>query len=389
MNSHIMPFPQNNIDDYSIPLYTTAGSSTQPSFLVSVPTDVATWYWGDGNTTEETNTPAEHTFTGGASVHIVSVSDIDPVLVTELNISNEPMVNNVTVSQFSNITSIVMPQIGAPVISGLSASTSLESIDISNSFVNTLDISNSLSISHIDIHGSNVADLVIDQSVTNISYVNAQNSFLNSAGVENLVNTIYGSSTVGGYLNLLGIPGIITPDMYFKITDLVNSKFWVILHEPVSVINFSTTAQYDIVPGLLASDSSVASWWWGDGNSTAGNNSPLHTYTDGLSSHIVGVYNINALVVTELHVFSSFITKIDISQAINLHTVAVNDNLLEQSYLDAIIINLDNNGVIGGTLNYDGNPQGPSNAACSAYNNLISKGWGILGDPPFGCVLIP
>ncbi len=67
----------------------------------------------------------------------------------------------------------------------------------------------------------------------------------------------------------------------------------------------------------------------------------------------------------------------------------VNDNDLPSADLDSIIIALDNNGLSNGTFNYINQTSGsiPSLASQTAYNNLNSRGWFLIGNKPTATAL--
>ena len=63
----------------------------------------------------------------------------------------------------------------------------------------------------------------------------------------------------------------------------------------------------------------------------------------------------------------------------------VNDNDLNTVDLDNIIVALDNNGLTLGNLDYSNQTGGASpniGVSGSAYNNLLLKGWTVVGNVP-------
>ena len=69
----------------------------------------------------------------------------------------------------------------------------------------------------------------------------------------------------------------------------------------------------------------------------------------------------------------------------SMETLRVDDNDLSSTVLDNIIVALDNNGLLNGTLDYANQTSGASpNIGVSglAYNNLIAKGWTVTGNVP-------
>lgn len=69
----------------------------------------------------------------------------------------------------------------------------------------------------------------------------------------------------------------------------------------------------------------------------------------------------------------------------SMETLRVNDNDLPSAVLDNIIVALDNNGLLNGTLDYSNQTSGASpNIGVSgvAYNDLIAKGWTVTGNVP-------
>ena len=65
--------------------------------------------------------------------------------------------------------------------------------------------------------------------------------------------------------------------------------------------------------------------------------------------------------------------------------MSVNDNDLNTVDLDSIIVELDNNGLTNGNLDYSNQTGGASpsiGVSGLAYNNLILKGWTVTGNVP-------
>jgi Leucine-rich repeat (LRR) protein len=76
------------------------------------------------------------------------------------------------------------------------------------------------------------------------------------------------------------------------------------------------------------------------------------------------------------------ISLMDVSSNTQLTTLGVLNCNLASVQIDQILIDLDNHGLLNGSLQYQGNPGESSLTALIAYNNLISKGWTITGNPP-------
>lgn len=68
--------------------------------------------------------------------------------------------------------------------------------------------------------------------------------------------------------------------------------------------------------------------------------------------------------------------------AIYAKTLRFQNSQLRAVDIDNILIWTDTGGVSNGTLDYSGNPNVPTNASKTAYDNLISKGWTITGTAP-------
>jgi hypothetical protein len=80
-----------------------------------------------------------------------------------------------------------------------------------------------------------------------------------------------------------------------------------------------------------------------------------------------------------LRISNNFISTLDISNNPLLIDLQVATNQLNSTDIDNIIIQLDNNGLSNGQLEYQNNLGSPTIASCVAFTNLLAKGWTIIG----------
>ena len=84
----------------------------------------------------------------------------------------------------------------------------------------------------------------------------------------------------------------------------------------------------------------------------------------------------------ELYAYQCGLTSIDLSANTLVNNVYLQENNIGSTALDAIVNTLDINGQINGTLNIENNTGTLTSSAYAGYQNLLSKGWTIVGTAP-------
>lgn len=78
------------------------------------------------------------------------------------------------------------------------------------------------------------------------------------------------------------------------------------------------------------------------------------------------------------------ITTFNASNNPDLRSISLKGNALNSAQMDSLIIYADNQGINNGVLDYSNqtNSDSPTSASTTAYENLVTKGWNISGNPP-------
>ena len=75
---------------------------------------------------------------------------------------------------------------------------------------------------------------------------------------------------------------------------------------------------------------------------------------------------------------------IDVSSNVDLVNINISNNLLSSFEINKLLNDLDLNGKLNGFLDYSNNAGNPTVEASDAYDNLINKGWNLVGkEPPY------
>lgn len=142
--------------------------------------------------------------------------------------------------------------------------------------------------------------------------------------------------------------------------------------------------------GTVTISAGTVEWDYGDGTSEFTNVvgrtfTGTPPYLINMIDSDVGYFNN----ITGLDFSSVNLTAIDISRFPNLAVLDISGNLLKSNEICKVLIQLDEFGLTGGTLNYINNSEECNDlAGATAYDNLIAKGWSITGERPLSSFVI-
>lgn len=209
--------------------------------------------------------------------------------------------------------------------------------------------------------------------------------------------------------DILQVPAPNDPECIEEVEEfLTDAEKYLLLypHCDHNSIVFKTNANLDETVSINAVKNGDEEyvWDWGDGRARSiGEDSPTHNYIDGKKDHSIYLYNITYSNLTSITASNSLIYEatlgnyvnlesvvldnnllrsIDIVNLTNLTNVILNNNTLSSVNIDAILEILDLNGLSNGTLDYSNNIGELTITNKPAYDNLISKGWNIIGAVP-------
>lgn len=314
----------------------------------------ASWSWGDDITTIGDNAPT-HTYTDGESSHDVDliISGKSEILYFglsggEIVLANVDGYPNLEVLHIYENYLYSLDTTGNTALKDLlcylnnlleletSHLINLETLICGLNRLTSLDLSNNLALSYLDCRQCLFTSLDLSNN-TALTYLDCFGNNITSLDVNN--NTQL--TTLRCYNNNIST------------LDVTNNTQLVFLscdNNSISVLDLSNNAQlFDLV-----------------------------CYNNNISA-----LNLSANVALKNLICSNNnISALDISNSTQITTLSCHQNTLGSAQIDAIINQLDTHGQVNGTLNYSDNAGDPTGAAYYSYQNLIAKGWTIIGTPP-------
>ena len=332
-------------------LFTTTSQGTITPHIFFTDSSLATWYFGDGAIAEDINNPS-HTYTDGLPSHEVGLgSNVDFSKVRQLQFGGDsitdldlPLIPNVTKLYIGQNPSLNIPLGGFPngpnlQILNIQGNNQVSAMDLTNfSSLVTLILNGNSSLSDVTwpvsspsmyrlyLNNTSLSDVDIS-GLPNLNDVPMQSAQFPSEVIDDVLIRLDGFGRNNGYLNYNNNPGTATSAAYNAYQNLV-AKGWTIVGTPPPpplLALFRTESQGTITPEIEPF-AGVASWDWGDGNTTLNDNSPTHTYTDGAPFHDVGTFGIDPLDIRRFISPADEITSIDTSELLNVEFLFINNN---------------------------------------------------------------
>jgi hypothetical protein len=356
-------------------LFTTMSQDTITPSVNTLDSYLVDWNWDDGNNTLGDNYPS-YTYTDGVPSHRVGSSDADPWSITTFDITGDAVVS-VDSSNLTQLNELIC-YINNLSVLDVSNNTQLTILNCGDNNLTTLDVSNNEQLTILNCGDNNLTTLDVsnnEQLTTLICGIN------NITALDVSNNTQL--TTLGCFTNNISVLDVSNNTQLNELTCGDNN---------ISVLDVSNNTQLttlgcfinNITALDVSNNTQLTTLICGDNNITAldvSNNTQLTILNCG-SNNISLMDVSNNTQLTALRCYRNNITALDVSNNTQLTTLLANNCNLSSVQIDQILTDLDNHGLSNGTLKYNNNPGQSSLTALIAYNNLISKGWTITGNPP-------
>jgi hypothetical protein len=315
--------------------FTTTSQGTIDPGIVTNDASLVNWEWGDGDITFNDNSPI-HTYTDSLPEHDVNVFGLSPTDISEIDIQYQDVIR-VYLDPFINVELLRINNNENLTNLDVSKLTELQYLSSFRTAYSSIDISNNTELLYALIgQNRNITSVDVTNN-TKLTLLTVSNSSLSEIDVS--VNTL---------LNYLSIH-----DNNLNSIDVTNN-----IALNVLLIDKNNLNSIDVT-----------------------NNINLKTLS-------IGTNNISSLDITNNPLLETLIadlnnlSTLDLTNNNNINLLELQNNQLPSNVLDAIITHLDNTNVINGYLDYSDNPGENNLTECTAYDNLIAKGWTIVGQPP-------
>lgn len=386
------------------------------------------WDWGDGRERSINDNNPSHNYIDGKEEHSIYLYNISPENLTELSSSNS-LIFDVNVNQYINLTTLELDN------------NSIQTIDLSN-----LHLINKLILNNNNINATTIDNILIHLDSTNIengelNYENnpgessltaciAYDSLIAKgwdiigtepvcSGYEtffttesqgtitpgistidtSLVDWDWGDGNITEDTNITShtyIDGLPSHNVDIRLDDFSQIRDVLVMNNNLTYLNLPLISSATRVwlhsnPNLGGIDLSLINPNINVLNISTTGSSGIHDYSifNNIGVITASNNNITSIIMSSspslwrLHLDNNInISTLDVTPNIGLREIQLQNCSLPSSDLDQILINLDNNGLSNGILNYSNNPGELSLTTLTEYNNLINKGWTLIGQIP-------